>query len=156
MGLTFFKGPFWGAYVRREICVSKSIRLALFLEGSLPFFFVLLCIWRQFPSTSPRGGLYLKGQFNGGFFALWVWGAYIWRGLFSEFYAIWFWAPCLYYYKPFLFKRDKRNLVLPWEQTSPILCPHFACDGCSNKNILYSKIASLIVAGRGKHKVIIT
>ena len=27
-------------------------------------------------------------QFNGGFFALLVWGAYIWRGLFSEFYCI--------------------------------------------------------------------
>ena len=28
----------------------------------------------NFPSTSPRGGLYLEGQFNGGFFALLVWG----------------------------------------------------------------------------------
>ena len=38
----------------------------------------------NFPSTSP-GGLYLKGRFNGGFFAL-VWGAYffIWRGLYME------------------------------------------------------------------------
>ena len=34
------------------------------------------------------GGLYLEGQFNGGFFALRVWGADIWRGLFSEFYGI--------------------------------------------------------------------
>ena len=34
------------------------------------------------------GGLYLEGQFNGGFFALQVRGAYIWRGLFSEFYGI--------------------------------------------------------------------
>ena len=25
------------------------------------------------------GGLYLEGRFNGGFFALCVWGAYIWR-----------------------------------------------------------------------------
>ena len=29
--------------------------------------------------------LYFVGRFNGGFFALRVWGAYIWRGLFSEF-----------------------------------------------------------------------
>ena len=36
----------------------------------------------NFPSTSPRGG-----RFNGGFFALPVWGAYIWRGLFSEVYC---------------------------------------------------------------------
>ena len=44
----------------------------------------------NFPSTSPPGGggLYLKGRFNGGYFALPVWGAYIWRGLFSEFYGI--------------------------------------------------------------------
>ena len=38
----------------------------------------------NFPSTSPRGGLYLEGRFNGGFFALPVWGAYIWRGLYME------------------------------------------------------------------------
>ena len=30
------------------------------------------------------GGLYLKGRFNGGFFALRVWRAYIWRGLYME------------------------------------------------------------------------
>ena len=27
-------------------------------------------------------GLYLEGRFNGGFFALPDWGAYIWRGLY--------------------------------------------------------------------------
>ena len=36
----------------------------------------------------PLGGLYLERRFNGGFFALPVWEAYIWRGLFSEFYGI--------------------------------------------------------------------
>ena len=30
------------------------------------------------------GGLYLEGYFNGGFFALRVWGAYISRGLYME------------------------------------------------------------------------
>ena len=35
----------------------------------------------------PPGGLYLEGRFNGGLFALRVWGAYIWRGLFSAFYG---------------------------------------------------------------------
>ena len=39
------------------------------------------------------GGLYLEGRFNGGFFAIRVWGAYICRsvymeGLISEFYGI--------------------------------------------------------------------
>ena len=32
----------------------------------------------------PLGGLYLVGRFNGGFFALRVWGAYIWRGLYMK------------------------------------------------------------------------
>ena len=48
------------------------------------FCFVLLCIRGQILSTSPPGGLYLEGRFNGGFFALPVWGAYIWRGLYME------------------------------------------------------------------------
>ena len=38
----------------------------------------------NFPSTSPRGGLYLEGRFNGSFFALPVWEAYILRGLYME------------------------------------------------------------------------
>ena len=33
------------------------------------------------------GGVYLEGRFNRGFFALRVWGAYTWRGSFSEFYG---------------------------------------------------------------------
>ena len=64
----------------------KKQELDTLLEGNLPFFFVFL----QFPSTSPRRGLYLEGRFNRGFFVLRVWGAYIWRGLFSEFYGIFF------------------------------------------------------------------
>ena len=38
----------------------------------------------------PPGGLYSKGRFNGGFFALRFRGAYKWRGLFSEFYGMLF------------------------------------------------------------------
>ena len=38
----------------------------------------------SFPSTSPPGGLYLEGRFNGGFFALRVWEAYIWSGLYKK------------------------------------------------------------------------
>ena len=38
----------------------------------------------NFPSTSPRGAYVLEGRFNGGVFALPVWGAYIWRGLYME------------------------------------------------------------------------
>ena len=44
----------------------------------------------NFPSTSSPWGLYLEGGFNGGFFALRVWGGgggggYIWRGLCMRF-----------------------------------------------------------------------
>ena len=35
---------FGGAYLRREICVSKSIALALQMEGNLPFFLCFICI----------------------------------------------------------------------------------------------------------------
>ena len=78
---------FGGAYVRREIWVSKSIGLAYIWKEIYHFCFVLLCIRGQFPSTSPPGGLYSEGWCNGGFFALLVWGAYTRRGLFSEFYS---------------------------------------------------------------------
>ena len=39
----------------------------------------------NFQVEAPLGGLYLEGRINGGFLALRVWGAYIWRGLFSDF-----------------------------------------------------------------------
>ena len=87
------EGPiFGGAYVRREICVSNSIGLACSGKEIYHFCFVLLCIRGQIPSTSPPGGLYSAGRFNGGFFALRFWGlifggAITWRGLFSEFYG---------------------------------------------------------------------
>ena len=97
----FLEGPiFAGAYVRREICVIKSVGLACSGKEIYHFCFVLLCIRGQIPSTSPTGGLYSEGRFNGGFFALPIGsgglyleglifgGAYTWRGLFSEFYGI--------------------------------------------------------------------
>ena len=49
----------------------------------------------NFPSTSPPGGLYLEGDLTEGFLhyrlgRLIFGGAYTWRGLFSEFYGIYF------------------------------------------------------------------
>ena len=38
----------------------------------------------NFPSIQAPGGLYLERRFNGGFFALPVSRAYIWRGLYME------------------------------------------------------------------------
>ena len=37
---------------------------------------------REISKYKPPGGLNLEGRFNGGFFALQVWGAYIWRAFF--------------------------------------------------------------------------
>ena len=48
-----------------------------------PYLF-LLCFTLYFRAIFQEqvpGGLYLEGRFNGGFFALPVWGAFIWRGL---------------------------------------------------------------------------
>ena len=38
----------------------------------------------NFQVQAPGRGLYLEMRFNGGFFALRVWGAYIWTGLYME------------------------------------------------------------------------
>ena len=38
----------------------------------------------NFPSTSLSGSLYLERRFNGECFVLLVWGAYIWRDLYTE------------------------------------------------------------------------
>ena len=53
---------------------------SLMVGGTFTSFFVFE---GNFPSTSTRG-LYLEGRFNGGSFALPVWRAYIWRGLYME------------------------------------------------------------------------
>ena len=60
----------------------------LSLEGNLPVLLWFTLYLKAIFKYKPPGGLYLEGRFNGGFFALRVWGAYIWRGLFSEFYGI--------------------------------------------------------------------
>ena len=57
---------------------------SLIVESKFTVFALFYFVFEgNFPSTSP-GGLYLEGRFNGGFFALPVWGAYIWRGLYME------------------------------------------------------------------------
>ena len=75
---------FEGAYLWREICVSKSIGLALHLEVNLPFLLCFTLYLRAISKYKPPGGLYLEGRFNGGFFALRVSGAYIWKDLYME------------------------------------------------------------------------
>ena len=52
---------FGGAYVRREICLSKSIGLACSGKEIYHFCFVLLCIRSKFHVQAPGGGLYSEG-----------------------------------------------------------------------------------------------
>ena len=82
----FLRSLFWeglifgGACLRREICVSKALQL----EVNLPFLLCFTLYLRAISKYKPPGGLYLEGRFNRGFFALPVWGAYIWKGLYME------------------------------------------------------------------------
>ena len=72
---------FGGAYVRREIYVSKSIGLAYSWKEIYRFCFVFFCIRGQFPSKSPRGGLYSEGRFKGGLFCVTSLGGLYLEGL---------------------------------------------------------------------------
>ena len=73
---------FGGAHLWREICISKSIGLAFYLEVIWPLL-LLLCIWGQFSKYKHPGGS--EGPFNGGFFALLVWGLIFGGAYFQNF-----------------------------------------------------------------------
>ena len=75
-----WQDPCWSLCKLRTSFGSPPLPLLVFAL----FYFVFE---DNFPSTSPCGA-YLEGRFNGGFFALPAWEAYIWRGLFPEFYGI--------------------------------------------------------------------
>ena len=89
-GAYIFQRPFWrGLYSEGLIYEGKfAFRNRLGQPYSWKeiyrLCFVLLCIWGQFSTYKPPRGLYLEGRFNGGIFALQVWGAYIWRGLYIK------------------------------------------------------------------------
>ena len=84
---------FGGAYLRREICFSKSIGLAkrdwasLIVGSKCAVFALFYFVFEgNFPSTSARGGgggPFLEERFNGGIFALPVWGL-IFRGAYGS------------------------------------------------------------------------
>ena len=85
---------YYPLYIRRGLSTEGNLRFEIdwvsLIAGS-KFTFVLLCFTlylRAIFQVQVPGGLYLERRFNGGFFALRVWGVYIWRGLFSEFYGI--------------------------------------------------------------------
>ena len=120
---------FGGAYLWREICVSESIGLALWLKGNLPFLLCFTLYLRAISKYKPPGrGLYLEGRFNGGLFALLVWlltfgGAYFrnftvfqrrkWR--FSE----WFRS---FRIKRFPFFKQEPINVYGWKQFENATC----------------------------------
>ena len=52
---------FGGAYLQREICVSKSIGLALKIEGNLPFLPHFTLYLRAISKYKPPGGLTFGG-----------------------------------------------------------------------------------------------
>ena len=84
---------FAGAYLRREICVSNSIGLALYLEVNLPFLLCFTLYSRAIFQEQAPGGHIWRGHLTEGvlryrFGGLIFGGAYTWRGLFSEFYGI--------------------------------------------------------------------
>ena len=57
----FFKGPIGGAYIGAEICVSKSVGLALLLEVKLPFFLFFTLYLRAIFRVQAPGGLMFGG-----------------------------------------------------------------------------------------------
>ena len=92
----FFEGPiFRGAYVRREIFVSKSIG-QLVVETKFTIFTCFTLYSRANSKYKPPGRLIFGGgggDLTEGFLrydsgGLILGGAYTWRGLFSEFYCI--------------------------------------------------------------------
>ena len=80
-GLFLDRLIFVGAYVRREVCLSKSIGLAYGWKEINRFCFVLLCIWGQFSNTRPRGAYIGRGDFTEGFLCDEFWGSLYMEGL---------------------------------------------------------------------------
>ena len=59
---------FGGVYLRREMCVSKSIGLALKFEGNLPFLLCFTLHLRAISKDKPPGGAYIwRGDLMEGF-----------------------------------------------------------------------------------------
>ena len=79
----FLRGLFWrglyseGLIYGGKFCVSKLTGLALQLEVNLSFLLCFTLYLSVIFQVQAPGGLYLKGRFNRGFFALPDWGAYI-------------------------------------------------------------------------------
>ena len=84
---------FGGAYVRREICVIKSVGLACSGNEIYHFALFYFVFEGKFQVQAPQGAYIRRGDLTEGFLrydfgGLIFGGTYTWRGLFSEFYGI--------------------------------------------------------------------
>ena len=84
---------FGGAYVRREICVIKSVGLACSGNEIYHFALFYFVFEGKFQVQAPQGTYIRMGDLTEGFLRydfgrLIFGGTYTWRGLFSEFYGI--------------------------------------------------------------------
>ena len=72
---------FGGAYLWKENLLFKIDWASLIVGKKFTFLLCFTLYLRAISTYRPPRGLYLEGRFNGGFFTLRVWGAYIWRSL---------------------------------------------------------------------------
>ena len=91
MSKALFEGLIFGGNVRREICVSKSIRLAYSWKEIFSLFYLVFegTVFKD----NPRGAFIRRGHLTKGFLryrfeGLTFEGAHTWRDIFSEFYGI--------------------------------------------------------------------
>ena len=87
-GLHFSKALFEGLIYIGKFAFQDRLGWPYIWKEIYPFLICFTLYLKASSKYKPPGSLYLAGQFNRGFFALRVWGAYIWRGLFTEFYGI--------------------------------------------------------------------
>ena len=96
-GAYIFQSLFRGAYIWRGLCTEgnlcfKIVWASLLLEGNVPFLLCFTLYLRSNSMSKPTGGYIWRGNLMEGFLHYKVvgggGGAYIWRGLFSEFYSM--------------------------------------------------------------------
>ena len=75
---------FGGAYVRREICVIKSVGLACSGNEIYHFALFYFVFEGKFQVQAPQGAYIRMGDLTEGFLRYQFGGAYIWKGLYKE------------------------------------------------------------------------
>ena len=81
-GLIFFKGSFWGAYIRRGL--SKEGNLRFKIDWASPIVGRKFTVFEGNFEAQVLGGLIFGGRFDGGFFALREFGGLFLEGLYME------------------------------------------------------------------------